>query len=293
MLEPIRKQIPHEEFDYQTLLEALKGYAHPRDKITSLLRKGAIIRVKKGLYVFGKDYRNRPYSRENLANLIYGPSYISLEYALQYYGMIPERVEAVTSVTVGRSRKFSTPIGLFIYRMIPMSAFRSGIDKVDIGDERSFLIALPEKALADKIRQDRGASILSQKDLRSYLFDNLRLDSAVLRDLNPERLAEYAKRYRSRKIMLLAGLIRRIRKHGKGNVMHEAVVRMLSKYECSRLEDYTHALREILQEITLLGLWRGKFFEKAAFYGGTAMRILYGLDRFSEDLDFSNGRLRS
>jgi predicted nucleotidyltransferase component of viral defense system len=69
--------------------------------------------------------------------------------------------------------------------------------------------------------------------------------------------------------------------------MHEAVARMLSKYECKSAEDYTHALREIMQEITLLGLWRSKFFEKAAFYGGTALRILYGLDRFSEDLDFS------
>jgi predicted nucleotidyltransferase component of viral defense system len=53
------------------------------------------------------------------------------------------------------------------------------------------------------------------------------------------------------------------------------------------LEDYVRALREILQEIALLGLWRSKFFEKGAFYGGTALRILYGLDRFSEDLDFS------
>lgn len=69
--------------------------------------------------------------------------------------------------------------------------------------------------------------------------------------------------------------------------MHEAVVQMLSKYECRRLEDYTRALREIMQEVALLGLWRSKFFEKAAFYGGTAMRILHGLDRFSEDLDFS------
>ncbi len=69
--------------------------------------------------------------------------------------------------------------------------------------------------------------------------------------------------------------------------MHEAVARMMSKYKCGSAEDYTHALREIMQEIALLGLWRSKFFEKAAFYGGTALRILYELDRFSEDLDFS------
>jgi len=69
--------------------------------------------------------------------------------------------------------------------------------------------------------------------------------------------------------------------------VHKAIAAMLSRYEGRRRGDYTNALREILQEIALLGLWRGKFFEKAALYGGTALRIIYGLDRFSEDLDFS------
>ncbi len=69
--------------------------------------------------------------------------------------------------------------------------------------------------------------------------------------------------------------------------MNEVITRMLKKYDCRRAEDYTQALREILQEVALLGLWRAKFFEKSAFYGGTALRILYDLDRFSEDLDFS------
>jgi predicted nucleotidyltransferase component of viral defense system len=69
--------------------------------------------------------------------------------------------------------------------------------------------------------------------------------------------------------------------------MNEAVMRMLARYERRRVEDDVKALREILQEIALLGLWRSRFFERAAFYGGTALRILYGLDRYSEDLDFS------
>jgi len=69
--------------------------------------------------------------------------------------------------------------------------------------------------------------------------------------------------------------------------MNEAIRQMLASYEIRTVEDSLRALREIMQEIALLGLWRGKFFEKAAFYGGTALRVLYGLDRFSEDLDFS------
>lgn len=69
--------------------------------------------------------------------------------------------------------------------------------------------------------------------------------------------------------------------------MNEIVLEKLKAYRAKSLEDERQALREIIQEIALLGLWRAKFFEHAAFYGGTALRILYGLDRFSEDLDFT------
>jgi predicted nucleotidyltransferase component of viral defense system len=69
--------------------------------------------------------------------------------------------------------------------------------------------------------------------------------------------------------------------------MHIAIKQMLEKYDCQNQRDYLNALKEIIQEIALLGLWRAKFHEKAAFYGGSALRILYGLDRFSEDLDFT------
>jgi len=69
--------------------------------------------------------------------------------------------------------------------------------------------------------------------------------------------------------------------------MNPAILSMLERYKCVTANDYENALKEIMQEIALLGLWRAKFFEHAAFYGGTALRILYGLDRFSEDLDFS------
>lgn len=69
--------------------------------------------------------------------------------------------------------------------------------------------------------------------------------------------------------------------------MTPAIRAMLSRYKCETGQDYVNALKEIIQEVALLGLWRAKFFEHAAFYGGTALRILYELDRFSEDVDFS------
>lgn len=210
MIELMRKQIPQEEFDYQTLLVALRDYAHPRDKISDLLKKGIIIRVKKGLYVFGDGARQRPYSTEILANLIYGPSYISLDYALQHYGFIPERVEGITSVTTGRSRRFSTPVGLFIYRMIPLRAFQLGMDRIEIGEGRAFLMATPEKALADKIYEDRGTGLRTQKELDDYLERSLRIDLAALREMNPESLEAIAERYHSHKVRMLQRMVRRL-----------------------------------------------------------------------------------
>lgn len=70
-------------------------------------------------------------------------------------------------------------------------------------------------------------------------------------------------------------------------MIHNAVADMLEKYNCKNIDDHVNALKEIIQEIALLGLYRADFFNKAAFNGGTSLRILYGLDRFSEDFDFS------
>jgi len=220
VIEAIRKKITQEEFDYLTLMDCLREYARPRDKISDLLKKRVIIRVKKGLYIFGDEYRRRPYSREILANLIYGPSYISLDYALQHYGLIPERVEALTSVTTGRSHRFSTPVGLFTYRMIPLEAFRIGMDRIEIDNGRAFLMATPEKALADKLYEGRGMEIQTQKALSSYLEENLRIDPAALRALRPADLDAIARRYPSRKIKLLNDLLRRSHQQTVGGNVH-------------------------------------------------------------------------
>jgi predicted transcriptional regulator of viral defense system len=175
-----------------------------------MLRKKMLIRVKKGIYVFGEIYARGPFSREVLANMIYGPSYVSLDYALHYYALIPERVEAVTSVTCGRSRRFSTPVGLFVYHMIPMEAYQIGMDRVELEGGRSFLMATPEKALADKLRDERGTGIRTQRDMRSYLLDHLRIDPEGLGKLDSNRLAVIASRYHSRKIEALAGVVRHL-----------------------------------------------------------------------------------
>ena len=93
---PLRQQIARDVFDYQQLVTCLSQFSKPRDKIRRLLASGEIVRIRKGLYAFGAPLQRAPISRELLANLIYGPSYISLDYALSYHGLIPERVETVT-----------------------------------------------------------------------------------------------------------------------------------------------------------------------------------------------------
>ncbi len=212
MIEELRASIPGEEFDYLSLLQSLHEFDRPRDKITSLLQRGAIRRVKKGIYVFGERLSRRPYSREVLANMIYGPSYISMDYALQYHGLIPEGVEAVTSVTCGRGRRFFTPLGLFIYRRIPMKAYSIGFDQIELDAGRFFLIAVPEKALADKLEAERGLSIRNLTEMNVYLSENLRIDLMRIAEMDAKLLMEIAERYRSRKIQTLSRFVLRLQK---------------------------------------------------------------------------------
>lgn len=186
----LRQSTPIEEFDYQLLMSHLMEYSNKRDVVTRLMKNEKIIRVKKGLYIFGPEERRGLFSKETLANLIYGPSYISFEYALSYYGMIPERVEVLTSATTGRSRKFITPIGAFSYRQLPIEKYAIGIALIQLDDYHSVFIATPEKALLDLIYFSRG---LSKKiDAKHYFRDDLRIDVESLKDLSQVKLIEIA-----------------------------------------------------------------------------------------------------
>jgi predicted transcriptional regulator of viral defense system len=206
----LRRRIGREEFDYQALMAALSEYASPRDRVTALLRRGEIIRVKKGLYVFGDELRHRPFSLQLLANLIYGPSFVSLDSALSFHGLIPERVDAVTSVTTKRPKAFATPVGSFIYRQSPRDSFHLGMDRVESGDV-AFLIATPERALADKVRDDRRNGLETRTDAARYLFDDLRIERSDFEQMDAGDLSRLAGALRSRKVALCASLLRTLR----------------------------------------------------------------------------------
>ncbi|MEE8316909.1 MAG: hypothetical protein V3R70_10200 [Syntrophobacteria bacterium] len=205
----MRRNVGGEVFDYQVLLDALAGYRKPRDRITRMLASGAIMRVKKGLYCFGEAFRREPLSREYLANLIYGPSYVSLEYALSHHGLIPERVETITSITTRRSRDFDTPFGTFSYRMLKGPRYAVGAI-LETAGKTSFLVASPEKALADKVWTDKRFSGLRLSDYDAYLSDDLRIDREALSRFDYPRLQVIATAYDSAKINNLVRYLKRL-----------------------------------------------------------------------------------
>jgi hypothetical protein len=183
---------PSEELDYGFVMDCLKAYKNPRVKLNHLLKIKALIRVKKGIYIFGKNFARRPFSSEVLANKIYGPSCISLEWACQYYRLIPEKVTTVTSVTTQRSRQFQTPLGLFSYSHLPMSVFPVGVTLVQFSEVQQALIATKEKALADLLVLRRGG-FSSKKHFREILFEDLRVEKEDLEKFDLQLLQEIHK----------------------------------------------------------------------------------------------------
>ncbi len=193
----LKTLISEEEFDYQCLLGALKDYKDPQRKRQDLLKKGIIVRVKKGLYVWHPKYTQGVYSKEILANLIYGPSYISLEYALSFWQLIPERVETVTSVTFKKDKKFATPVGEFTYQHVNQNAYSVGVNQVEVKKQRFALMASPEKALLDYIALNVRDTGIAFDDL---IFEDLRIEKNDWNQLNTRSLLKYGSGYRSRAV---------------------------------------------------------------------------------------------
>ncbi len=198
MLKSITSKINRGEFDYTFLLSCLSRYKKPRNQITKLIKTKQIIRIKKGLYIFGKEINAPAYSKEILANLIYGPSYISLEYALSYYNLIPERVELITSVTTKRNKYFKTPIGDFSYKYINQNKYSTGITQIKIDQNRFALMATKEKALIDLL--DKEKNTFSISDLKIHLIQNLRIEPEEIKKLSLKHIKEIKKNYKSKSI---------------------------------------------------------------------------------------------
>lgn len=210
----LRKLIGREEVDYPLLLSALSNYTHPRDKITNWLKTGELIRVKKGLYVFGKEAALTTFSKELLANLIYGPSAISLNYALSFYGLIPERTTTLTSITNKRDKSFMTPVGDFTYRYLSPKKYAVGIELLSINEKSGFLIASPEKALCDHIYlTDKKIKLTTSSEVEHYLLDDLRISEEGLTQFRLKKIAEITALYRDKRLNILETFIRELKKN--------------------------------------------------------------------------------
>lgn len=205
LMREIRKKANTEELDYLFLMDSLSSYRQPRDKLTDLLKAKNLIRIKKGLYIFSKDYRLRPYSLEVLANLIHGPSYISFEYALSYFNMIPERVNRITSVSFKRNKHITTPVGEFIYSYLAPQKFSVGITWESIDDNTHFLIATKEKALADFVARQKTFS--SKEDLFTYLVEGMRIDANDICALRLTLMKDIAYCYQNKNVSYLCKIL--------------------------------------------------------------------------------------
>jgi len=176
--------------DFSTLASAFSEYKSLHDKVANMEKNGELIRLKKGLYVVSPVIHRKTLSKELIANHLYGPSYISFENALSYYGLIPERVYSMRSMTTKRGKKFTTPFGIFEYIFSKEDYFHIGINQEIIRENYAFLIASPEKALCDLIVTTSRLRIQSVKAMREYLEEDLRIDIPITKNFNMEIITQ-------------------------------------------------------------------------------------------------------
>jgi hypothetical protein len=176
---------------HQLLTTLLREYKRPNDKIHELMIKGILEPVKKGLYVPGSQLGLPGPEPFLLANHILGPSYVSLDSAMSFHGMIPERVFGVSSVTTKASRKYNTSLGQFNYIRLPLPYYSFGLQQVHLEETQFAMIASPEKALCDKVVTTAGVVLRSVQNVRDYLQDDLRIDEEVLRELDPKTMRSW------------------------------------------------------------------------------------------------------
>jgi len=167
-----------------TILALLKDYKRPNDKISELLKSGELISIRRGLYMIGPKMGLLSPEPFLVANHLRGPSYVSLESALSYWNMIPERAYEISSVTIKTSKMYKTEVGRFSYQQLKIPYYSYGIKNISLSPKQSMLIASPEKALCDKVVLTSNVLLRSVKQTRAFLMEDLRIDSEVLAGLD-------------------------------------------------------------------------------------------------------------
>jgi predicted transcriptional regulator of viral defense system len=199
-MHPILRFAKTDYISAQHLMPLLTNYSNPRDFISRLVKQRELIRLKNGFFVISEKIENSKVPYEQIANLLYGPSYVSFEWALSHYGMIPEGVYVVTSATISKSVSFKTPLATFDYIYLGLSRYIVGIDQAS-NQAGNFLIATPEKALADLVHLK--SKNLNENELLTDLIEARRIEENYLKNLNKQHLLEIAESYRSKAVTTL------------------------------------------------------------------------------------------
>lgn len=189
----MERQIPYKELKAlgnvpisMGVLQDLYGdYQSPNMRISLLEKKGILIRLKRGLYVVAPEISGKELSPGLIANHLYGPSYVSLHWALRWYGLIPEQVYTVTSVTTRHTREFNNSLGRFTYRGASKDYFPIGI-KIQAEAGINYLMATPEKALCDMLMSEKHVPDQSVSSLGVFFEEDMRIDVDDIRQMNRE-----------------------------------------------------------------------------------------------------------
>lgn len=191
---------------YAMIMEELKQYANPKTKLARLVKANMYFPVVKGLYETKADVPGYL-----LAGSIYGPSYLSFEFALSVHGVIPERVSTFTSATYEKKKRklYKSRFGIFTYQDVPMRAFPYGVLIKQEG-EYFYRLACLEKAICDKLYA--SPLLRNQQNLVEYLFEDLRIDEYELRQFDMDKTSLLASLYGSNNVRLLEKYIRRLKK---------------------------------------------------------------------------------
>jgi hypothetical protein len=180
----IVKEYTEAPIPHHVVMEMLYEYSRPNDKISELVRNGELLSVRRGLYIPGPEMDLPVPEPFLIANHLRGPSYVSLEAALSYWGLIPERVFEITSATTKTSKLYNTPAGRFSYQHLPSPYYSFGVKSLQLAPRQFALIASREKVVCDKIVLTSGVVLRSVRQTRDFLIEDMRMDEEILRSLD-------------------------------------------------------------------------------------------------------------
>lgn len=182
----------------QQLMDQYSNYGNPKNKISREVKERKLFPIVKGLYETD-EFVGGP----RLAQFILGPSYISFDYALYRYSIIPEAVyNTITCATFDKRKRkrFDTMFGTFLYRDVPKDVFKYGVNFVTDGTY-TFQIATQEKAICDKLYTISPARSL--KEFKRLLFEDLRVNKETLNKMNKEFIFKIAPMYKTKNLNYL------------------------------------------------------------------------------------------